>query len=106
MVARFFEEVFRVRRWTCVVGWAALALACASPEPVGLKLADQGSGAQVRFDVTVKPLPEIPFPNDFATRYDPGSPTLRRVNASMVAPTQWESFTRGQLDQLDGWGTF
>jgi hypothetical protein len=86
---------------------ALLALgACASPEPQGLRLSDQGTGPQVKFDIHHRPLPDIPLPNDFATRHDPTSPTGRRVNASMVAPTQWESVTRQALDQLDGWGTY
>lgn len=85
---------------------ALSAAGCASPEPEGLRLSDPGSGAQVRFDLFKKPLPEIPFPNDIATRFDASSPTGRRINASMVAPTEWEVATRGQVDQLDGWGTF
>lgn len=59
----------------------------------------------VKFDSTHRPLPEIPLPNDFATRYDATSPTGRRINASLVAPTVWEQKTRANLDQLSGWGT-
>jgi hypothetical protein len=82
-------------------------LACApAAAPDGLAPTPAGSGAMVKFDVYQRPLPEIPLPNDFATRFDPGSPTGLRVNASLVAPTQWESSTRAGLDQLDGWGTF
>ncbi len=84
----------------------ALGLACAAPEPEGLAPSQPGTGAQVKFDVFGKPLPEIPLPNDFATRFDPGSPTGRRVNASMVAPTTWEKTVRKTLDALDGWSTF
>ena len=58
----------------------------------------------VKMDFIHKPLPELPLPNDVATRYDPRSPTLRRVNASMVAPTRLESKVRAMIDQLDGWG--
>jgi hypothetical protein len=84
----------------------SLACACAAPEPQGLRRSDQGEGAEVRFDVFARPLPDIPLPNDIATRFDPASPTRRRLNASMVAPTAWERAMRGQLDSLDGWGTF
>ena len=73
---------------------------CASPEGKGLALTPVGTGATVRFDAFHKPLPEVPLPNDFATRFDPSSPTKRRINASMVGPTggrarpasRWTSF--------------
>ncbi len=81
------------------------AVACASPESSGLALTPEGTGAKVKFDVFHQPLPEIPLPNDFATRFDATSVTKRRLNASMVSPTQWESKTRAALDALDGWGT-
>lgn len=82
-------------------------LAC-SPEPEAVGTAEQGPGPQIKFDVFHRPLPEIPLPNDFATRYDASSPTRRRVNASMsfeVAPTKWEHAIREDLDRLSGWGT-
>jgi hypothetical protein len=77
-----------------------------APAPEGLMPTPFGSGAQVKFDVYHRPLPEIPLPNDYATRFDPSSPTQLRVNASLVAATDWESNTRRVVDQLDGWGTF
>jgi hypothetical protein len=58
----------------------------------------------VKMDFLHRPLPEIPLPNDLATRYDPQSPTLRRLNASMIAKTYNESRVRTLIDQLDGWG--
>ena len=68
--------------------------------------ADKGPGPMVKFDVFHLPLPEIPLPNDFATRFDASSPTMRRVNASIeAAPTKWEQATRRELDKLTGWGT-
>jgi hypothetical protein len=57
-------------------------------------------------DLLHQPLPEIPLPNDIATRYDETSSTRRRINASMVAPTRFEARTREKIDQLDGWGIF
>ncbi|PZR16140.1 MAG: hypothetical protein DI536_07570 [Archangium gephyra] len=86
----------------CVVA----VIGCASPEGKGLKETGDGTGAKVTFDVHARPLPNIPLPNDFATRFDPNSPTKKRVNASMEAPTKWERATRETLDQLDGWGTY
>ena len=80
-------------------------LACASPEGSGLALTAQGPGATVKFDVFHRPLPEIPLPNDFASRFDATSFTKKRLNASQLSPTEWESKTRHELDALDGWGT-
>jgi hypothetical protein len=60
----------------------------------------------VVFDPHRRPLPEIPMPNDFATRFDSTSPTRRRLNASVLAPTKWEAAARLDLDTLDGWGTY
>lgn len=58
----------------------------------------------VKFDFLARPLPEIPLPNDIAMRYDPESPTGRRINASMLAPTGLERYVRTRIDQIDGWG--
>lgn len=60
----------------------------------------------VKMDFFHKPLPEIPLPNDVATVVDPSSATGRRINASMVAPTEFERLTRRKIDELDGWGVF
>jgi hypothetical protein len=80
--------------------------ACLSDDPTSLGAAAPGSGPMVVFDVFHKPLPEIPLPNDFATRYDATSPTGLRLNASVLAgTTKWEQATRTQLDKLSGWGT-
>ena len=85
----------------------AVVASCASPEGKGLMERGAGSGAEVTFDVFARPLPNIPMPNDFATRFDASSPTRRRVNASIAAgSTRWERATRATLDQLDGWGTY
>jgi hypothetical protein len=68
--------------------------------------AAQGPGPKVMFDVYHRPLPEIPLPNDYATRVDGSSPTGRKINAAIeVAPTQWEKKTRAELDEMTGWGT-
>ena len=72
----------------------------------GLAPAQDTGGPKVVFDLLHKPLPEIPFPNDLATRPDPTSRTGLRINASLIAPTQLERNVRGLLDTLDGFGTF
>ncbi len=85
---------------------AATLIACTPPLPQGLGLTPEGDGPKVNFDINAKPLPEIPLPNDFASRFDSSSPTLHRVNASIeAAPTKWEQRTRAGLDQMSGWGT-
>ncbi|MFT3835520.1 MAG: hypothetical protein QM723_00795 [Myxococcaceae bacterium] len=83
-----------------------LVAGCSSPEPSGLAVTPDGTGAMVKFDMYARPFPDVPLPNDIATRYDPGSPTKRRVNASQVATTDWEVVTRGEIDKLDGWSTY
>jgi hypothetical protein len=92
-------------RLLCVL--AVACLSCApSAEPQGLLATPFGTGAQVKFDAFHRPLPDIPLPNDFATRFDPGSPTGLRLNASMLAATAWEQTSRRGIDALDGWGTY
>ncbi len=66
----------------------------------------QPATTQVKMDFFHKPLPEMPLPNDIATRYDPESATGRRINASMVAPTAFEADVRTKIDNLDGWGVY
>lgn len=78
---------------------------CFAEEPEGLAPA-QPANVTVEFDLFHRPLPDIPLPNDIATRYDPTSATGRRINASMLAPTQAEERTRRLLDQLDGFSLF
>jgi hypothetical protein len=72
----------------------------------GLAKTPNGVGPTIIFDLDVKPLPEIPFPNDLATRLDPTSPTGRRINAASVAPTVFEEELRRELNKLTGFGTF
>ncbi|MCU0698751.1 MAG: hypothetical protein MUC96_19795 [Myxococcaceae bacterium] len=83
-----------------------LVLVACTPPPRGLRAADEGPGPVVTFDVFHLPLPEVPLPNDFATRFDAMSPTKRRINAAIeVAPTKWERSIRRTLDGISGWGT-
>jgi hypothetical protein len=73
---------------------------------VGLFAGAPGDGPTVVWDVFAEPLPDIPFPNDIATRPDLDSPTGRRVNASLLATTAFERKLRRQMSRLDGFGTF
>src|SRR5687768_338249 len=74
--------------------------------PDGARRTPDGDGPRVVFDVTRRPLPEIPQPNDIATFADPTSRTGRRINVSLVAPTRLESQARADFTSLEGWGTF
>lgn len=74
--------------------------------PQGWHATPASDGPRVVWDLEAEPLPEIPLPNDVATWPDPSSPTGRRVNASMVAPSGMERRLRQEFDRLDGWGTF
>lgn len=84
---------------------AFAALGCGGSEAEGLAPAEP-SATHVKMDFYHRPLPDIPLPNDIATRYDAGSATGRRINASMVSPTAFESDVRARIDALDGWGVY
>ena len=84
----------------------ALGGACVDRSPDDFGLTPAGPGATVRYDLSNKPLPAIPLPNDTATWPDPTSRTGLRVNASLVAPTQIERQARARFSQMEGWGTF
>ncbi len=86
--------------------WTFALSGCLSNGADVLAPTPAGKGPVVNFDVFRKPFPEIPLPNDFATRFDATSPTQRRLNVSILAaPTTWEKETRAQMDKLSGWGT-
>ncbi|MSP93507.1 MAG: hypothetical protein EXR79_17230 [Myxococcales bacterium] len=93
-------------------GMRVAAFLCAGVGAVGCDGGPDGLAASkpaavtVRVDFFAKPLPEIPLPNDLATRFDHDAATLRRINASVIAPTAFERRTREKIDQLDGWGVF
>lgn len=81
------------------------AAACREPGADGLARAPDAR-TTVKMDFFHRPLPEIPLPNDLATRFDKTAATGRRINASMIAPTELESRVRRLADTLDGWGLF
>ncbi len=66
----------------------------------------EDAGPTIVWDLEARPLPEIPFPNDVATRSDLGSPTGRRLNVALGAVTQHEAKLRRLIDTLDGFGTY
>jgi len=56
-----------------------LMAGCAAPESSGLAPAGDGTGAMVRFDMYARPFPDVPLPNDLATRFDANSKSGLRV---------------------------
>lgn len=86
-----------------IVSTIALASIECGDAPKGLMKADAAE-VTVEFDWDNRPLPEVPLPNDLATRPDPSSPTGLRLNASLIAPTGMEQTVRSLVDSLDGWG--
>jgi hypothetical protein len=83
----------------------AFALACAAP-PAGLRATPAGDGPLVRVDWDALPLPDIPFPNDLATRPDPTSPTGLRPNLPEQADVEVETLSRQRINRLAGFGIF
>ena len=69
-------------------------------------MAEPMGGARVIFDLDARPLPDVPFPNDVATRVDLKSPTGKRVNISTLAATDLEAGVREKANQLDGFSTY
>ena len=74
--------------------------------PNGLRETPSGPGAQVVYDPTRRPIPEVPLPNDVATFPDPTSRTGRRVNVSLHGKSFMERNARVGLSELEGWGTY
>jgi hypothetical protein len=74
--------------------------------PEGLAETPSGNGPIIKFDLDARPFPEIPFPNDLATTVDDSSPTGKRLNVSLIAPTWLESDLREKIDRLTGFGIF
>lgn len=75
-------------------------------DPVGLRLSQPTGGPVVKFDLDARPFPEIPFPNDLATRVDPTVPTNKRLNVSLVGGSIQEERVRRVLGQMTGFGTY
>ena len=89
-------------RW---LSFLTLLSACAVA-PDGLRLTPDGSGPVVLVDWDAEPLPDIPFPNDLATRPDAGSVTGLRLNISEEGVTELETEARQKINELVGFGIF
>lgn len=100
---RMTMKTMNPTRVLAAAGLALLLAGCVTDDPSGLA-SSSDAVVTVKYDWFAKPLPEIPLPNDIATRFDEDSPTKRRINASMIAPTNYESRVRQLIDEMDGWG--
>lgn len=80
-------------------------LGCATA-PEGIRATPDGTGPLVTVDWDAKPLANIPFPNDLATRVDPTSITGLRVNIPLEAATEQESEARAKINGLVGFGIY
>lgn len=91
-----------------VLSLLATVTACdpSGPSANGLGTTLRNGGPVVVWDIAHKPLPEIPLPNDQATRLDPTSPTGRRVNVGTESTTRYETKIRTLFDRLDGFGAY
>src|SRR5215472_11198803 len=76
---------FRLSPTVGALGAALFTSQCSGDRvPSGLRATPAGTGPTIVFDLTVRPLPDIPIPNDIATFADPTSRTGRRLNASLA----------------------
>jgi hypothetical protein len=89
----------------CVIALIVVS-ACGGPEPEGIRSSITGPGPTIKWDPLALPLPEVPLPNNVATRIDPTSPTGRRLNLSLEASTVAESLVRAKANEMDGFGVF
>ncbi|MCA9669628.1 MAG: hypothetical protein KC503_28730 [Myxococcales bacterium] len=80
--------------------------ACAGDPPSGLAKTPDGPGPRVIFDLEIKPLPEIPLPNDLATDFDASSSTGRRLNLPTTTRTRYEQRIREAANRLEGASTY
>ncbi|MGM0578826.1 MAG: hypothetical protein ACQEXJ_24095 [Myxococcota bacterium] len=98
------QPLRRSRRSPLLLLLAVALVSCGGEPPDVLRSALETGGPRVVYDIDAQPFPEIPFPNDTATRLEPDSPTGRRLNVSMEATTHMERRFRRKLNRLDGFG--
>lgn len=89
----------------CVIGvLASMSWGCLEDNkaPEGLRSAALSGGPRIVFNLDTRPFPEIPFPNDLATRVDTTSPTGLRVNISTMGASDVEEKVRRELNSQTG----
>ena len=72
----------------------------------GLRAASTSGGPTINFDMSARPLPDIPFPNDLLTRPDRMSPTGVRVALPGPSEGYQEAEVRAALEEMSGFGVF
>jgi hypothetical protein len=83
------------------------AIGCAGEQPDALLgTPSDGTGPMVVYEPLHMPEPEVPFPNNSATRIDPEARTGRRLNLATSRPLAVERNLRKQLNRLDGFSVF
>lgn len=99
-----------LRTPSTLLALAALSLSAAcwpTNDPVlGLGEASPSGGPRVDFDLDERPFPDIPFPNDLATRADASSPTGKRLNVSTLAASAAEAKVRNAINEQTGFAVF
>ncbi len=97
-------------RWLVLAGVIALTplVSCIedNAEPEGLRRTTENFGPKIVFDLDARPFPDVPFPNDLATRVDPDSPTNRRINVSLRGGSDQEEKVREFVNRMTGFGVF
>lgn len=78
------------------------AFGCNGPAPQTLRLTPEGTGPALSYSPLEKPDAISFFPSDLATRYDPTSPTRKRLNISLERDLEVSKHLREQLNRLDG----
>ncbi len=93
---------------TLLAALAALTTACleGNTEPEALRITRPTGGPRIKFELDERPFPEIPFPNDLATRPDPSSPTGKRVNVSLRGGIEAEQRVRAEINRQTGFGLY
>ena len=101
-------------RWLIICFMISINLiACLSEPPIPSPLessssssSSNSSGPLVQQRPFDRPFPLAPFPNDSVTRFDPHSPTERRLNLPLEDHTREGRHVRAQLNELDGFALF
>ena len=97
-------------RLASAVVFVLLFTACGSSsdsdEPASFGETVRADGPVVRWDIAAKPLPDIPLPNDEATRSDSRTATGRRLSVLLDTTTGYERRIRVAFNRLDGFGAY
>lgn len=93
-------------RWTDLACVGVFGASGCVGAPEGLRETPAGTGPAIVVDFDAEPLPDIPFPNDLATRPDPTSVTGKRLNLPLTADLRVERHSREGLNRATGFGVY